>query len=116
MLEDLGWDHVADHSADGLYVDLADPESKTAVEVFACGDYFRDLDTGDSVLDGFRRCKIRLLENMGWRVAQVPYFDWERTSDRPRFLRENALHHIGGASPAPPPLLDPRLQALHDLL
>jgi len=114
MLVDLGWNHVVGHPVDGLFLDLADPASKCAVEVFTHQDYYRDLATGDWVLDGFRRCKSRLLTRAGWRIAHLSFLDWESADHRLGLLRD-VLHQIG-ASFAPPPPLEPRLQALHDLL
>eukprot|EP00635_Sarcinochrysidales_sp_CCMP3193_P003525 CAMPEP_0118917538 /NCGR_PEP_ID=MMETSP1166-20130328/17387_1 /TAXON_ID=1104430 /ORGANISM="Chrysoreinhardia sp, Strain CCMP3193" /LENGTH=270 /DNA_ID=CAMNT_0006857727 /DNA_START=27 /DNA_END=839 /DNA_ORIENTATION=- len=89
MLERLGWSHTFEYeTADGFSLDLAQPESKRAIEVDGPSHYLRDPSTGDSVVNGPTRFKSRLLYALGWRVSHVAFFEWD---DKPESERLQLL-------------------------
>ena len=67
--------------------------------------------------NGKTRCKRRLLEALGWRVVNIPHFEWERldTRDQRRAYLADRLDLARGAARAgaadPPSLVDADLLA-----
>ena len=98
MLEDMGWVHSFEHETDlGLSLDLAQPESRRAIEFDGPFHYLRDVANGDYVVNGPTRFKSRLLRALGWHLATVAFFEWDGLSEsqRRRLLTEKLLR-IGG--------------------
>ncbi|KAJ1448642.1 hypothetical protein M885DRAFT_538452 [Pelagophyceae sp. CCMP2097] len=100
----IGWAHDFEHvTVDGLRLDMTQPLTKLAVEFDGPQHYFfADADDAHSaletpgavaqrrVLDGPSKFKERLLNNRGWRLARVPFYDWaalETAGDREAYLR-----------------------------
>lgn len=78
----LGWSHDQEfRTEDGLSLDMAQPATKTAVEFDGPTHYLKG-PNGPS-LDGRTAFKRRLLAKMGWRLATVPYFEWDPLVNQP---------------------------------
>ncbi|KAJ8601617.1 hypothetical protein CTAYLR_007255 [Chrysophaeum taylorii] len=90
-LRRVGWAHVFEHvTSEGLSLDMAQPETKQAVEVDGPTHFLkrtsreshqqRDL-RGHSprrvAPKGAARFKARLLRRLGWDVVHVPFFEWD---------------------------------------
>ena len=85
MLTQMGWVHTFEHeTAEGFSLDLAQPESKLAVEVDGPSHYLRDLFSGRNVVNGATRFKSRQLHGFGWTVAHISFFDWGKKSESER--------------------------------
>mmetsp|Transcript_19518 Transcript_19518/g.62712 ORF Transcript_19518/g.62712 Transcript_19518/m.62712 type:complete len:142 (+) Transcript_19518:264-689(+) len=81
----MGWKHNSEHeTVEGFSLDLADPESKRAMEVDGPSHYLQDASTGDYVENGATRLKSRLLRSFGWKVAHVAFFEWDDASESDR--------------------------------
>eukprot|EP00634_Sargassococcus_sp_CCMP2135_P003292 CAMPEP_0198650604 /NCGR_PEP_ID=MMETSP1467-20131203/5093_1 /TAXON_ID=1462469 /ORGANISM="unid. sp., Strain CCMP2135" /LENGTH=153 /DNA_ID=CAMNT_0044386461 /DNA_START=1 /DNA_END=459 /DNA_ORIENTATION=- len=67
MLEELGWKHTFEYETDeGLSLDLAEPDSKRAIEVDGPSHYLQDAASGEYTVNGGTRFKSRLLRGFGW--------------------------------------------------
>ena len=97
MLTEMGWNHEFEHvTQEGISLDLADPETKNAIEVDGPYHYLRDAATGDYVVNGPTRFKSRLLQALDWKITHVPFFDWDdKTRTERRHLLTNHLANIG---------------------
>jgi len=85
MMKQMGWVHTFEHeTAEGFSLDLAQPESKLAVEVDGPSHYLKDLSNGANVVKGATRFKTRQQCNFGWTVAHISYFDWHGKSESER--------------------------------
>jgi len=85
MLRQMGWNHSFEHeTAEGFSLDLAQPESKLAVEVDGPSHYLKDLSSGENVVNGATRFKRRQLRSLGWTVAHVSFLDWDHKSKSER--------------------------------
>ena len=85
MLRQLDWVHTLKHeTVEGFSLDLAQPESKLAVEVDGPSHYLTDLSRGESVVNGATRFKSRLLRSFGWTVARISVCDWQHKSEAER--------------------------------
>jgi len=84
VLERLRKPFVLDYETpEGLVVDFADPVAKRVVLADGPARYLRDAKTSTSrdrylELTGATRLKTALLRRLGWRVAQVPFFEWDQ--------------------------------------
>ena len=85
MMEQMGWVHTFEHETnEGFSLDLAQPESKLAVEVDGPSHYLKDLSRGENVVNGATRFKTRLLRSFGWAVAHISFLDWNHKSESER--------------------------------
>ena len=85
MLTEMGWNHEFEHeTAEGLSLDLADPETKRAIEVDGPSHFLKDSTTGEYVVNGPTQFKSRLLRAHGWKVAHVVFFEWDERFDAER--------------------------------
>ena len=85
MLKQMGWVHALEHeTAEGFSLDLAQPESKLAIEVDGPSHYLKDLSSGENVVNGTTRFKRRQLRSLGWTVAHVSFLDWDHESQSER--------------------------------
>ena len=81
----MGWDHSYEHeTAEGFSLDLAQPESKLAVEVDGPSHYLKDVSSGENVVDDATRFKTRQLRTFGWTVAHISFLDWNHKSESER--------------------------------
>ena len=81
----MGWDHSYEHeTTEGFSLDLAQPESKLAVEVDGPSHFLTDLSTRENVVDGATRFKMRQLRSFGWTVSHICYLDWYDKSESER--------------------------------
>lgn len=83
QLNDMGWSHDFEYFIPGslISLDLAQPSTKTAVEYHGPYHYFKS-PGNPPLMNGTSHWKLRLLEDRGWTVLVVPYFD----VDVPRIL------------------------------
>ena len=73
----VGWTHEFEHvTTDGLSLDMAQSDSKLAVEFDGPSHYLGDARSGLYSLNGPFLFKQRLLRKLGWKVLHVPYFEW----------------------------------------
>ena len=89
MLKDMGWPHAFEHfTAEGISLDLADPEKKRAIEVDGPSHFLKDITTGKYVPNGATEFKSRILHRYDWKVAHVPFFAWydKSKTERRQFL------------------------------
>ena len=85
LMGQMGWVHSFEHeTAEGFSIDLAQPESKLAVEVDGPWHYLKDLSSGESVVNGATRFKMRQLRSFGWTVAHISFLDWSHKSESER--------------------------------
>ena len=85
MLKQMGWNHSFEHeTAEGFSLDLAQPESKLAIEVDGPSHYLQDVTRGENVVNGATSFKARLLRSFGWTVAHISFLDWSHKSDSER--------------------------------
>jgi very-short-patch-repair endonuclease len=85
MLREMGWSHSFEHeTAEGFSLDLAQPESKLAIEVDGPSHYLRDVSSGENVVNGATRLKTRQLRSFGWTVAHISFLDWDHKSESER--------------------------------
>ncbi|KAJ8607233.1 hypothetical protein CTAYLR_010370 [Chrysophaeum taylorii] len=72
-LDRVGWAHIFERvTEEGLSLDMAQPDTKRAVEVDGPYHYLERT----RVETGSTRFKSRLLRRLGWNVVHVPLFDW----------------------------------------
>jgi len=84
-MEQMGWNHSFEHeTVEGFSLDLAQPESKLAVEVDGPSHYLKDLSSGKNVVNGATRFKTRQLRSFGWTVTRISFFDWNYKSELER--------------------------------
>ncbi|KAH8052104.1 endonuclease [Aureococcus anophagefferens] len=85
----------------GLSLDMAVPAAKLAVEYDGPTHYLAGAAAPRP--NGKTRCKRRLLEALGWRVVNIPHFEWERldTRDQRRAYLADRLTRAGRAGAAP---------------
>ena len=98
MLTEMGWIHNFEYeTAEGLSLDLADPETRKAIEVDGPSHYLRDVTSGEYVVNGPTQFKTRLLEAHGWKIAHIPFFEWNERSDaeRRQLLVGKARYEMG---------------------
>ena len=97
MLRQMGWIHTFEHeTTEGFSLDLAQPESKLAVEVDGPSHYLKDLSSGEIVVNGATRFKTRQLRSFGWTVARISFFDWEhKTESEKRQVAVAKLEELG---------------------
>jgi len=100
MMEQMGWNHSFEHeTAEGFSLDLAQPESKLAVEIDGPLHFLKDLSSGENVVNGATRFKTRQLRSFGWTVAHISFLDWEHKSESERRqLVAAKLDKLGGIS------------------
>ena len=71
----------------GFLVDFADHRTKTCIDVDATFHFYRPtlgrsfLELENKLLNGFTVMKYRTLGKAGWRVVQVPFYEWEEFGD-----------------------------------
>ena len=65
-------------------LDLAQPESKLAVEVDGPSHYLKDVSSGENVVNGATRFKMRQLRSVGWTVAHISFLEWDHKSESER--------------------------------
>ena len=81
----MGWNHSFEHkTAEGFSLDLAQPESKLAVEVDGPSHYLKDVSSGENVVNGATRFKTRQLRSFGWTVTHISFLDWDHKSESER--------------------------------
>ena len=81
----MGWNHSFEHeTSEGFSLDLAQPESKLAVEVHGPWHFLKDLPSGEHVVNGATIFKTRQLRSFGWTVAHISFFDWIHKSESER--------------------------------
>mmetsp|Transcript_5253 Transcript_5253/g.7797 ORF Transcript_5253/g.7797 Transcript_5253/m.7797 type:complete len:139 (-) Transcript_5253:162-578(-) len=72
----IGWNHAFEYETpEGLSIDMAQPETKIAIEVDGPSHYFKGTN-GHLVVNGSTKFKARLLGRLGWTIVHVPYFEW----------------------------------------
>ena len=101
MLTEMGWNHEFEHvTPEGISLDLADPETKRAIEVDGPSHYLKDVATGEYVVNGSTQFKSRLLRARGWQITHVPFYAWHDKSvpQRRQLLREH-LAKISAVTP-----------------
>ncbi|KAJ8611497.1 hypothetical protein CTAYLR_010483 [Chrysophaeum taylorii] len=75
VLDRIRWNYNFEHlTADGLSLDMAQPDTLCAIEVDGPTHYLRSTQR---VLNAQTRLKSRLLKALGWGVSRVPSFEWE---------------------------------------
>ncbi|MEM7517621.1 MAG: RAP domain-containing protein, partial [Planctomycetota bacterium] len=80
-LDQMGWNHVFEHvTEEGFSLGLARPESKLAIEVDGPSHSIVETTSHGRVLNGAMRFKSRLLRSFGWRIAHVPFYEWDGKS------------------------------------
>ena len=85
MLKQMGWAHTFEHrTAEGFSLDLAQAESKLAVEVDGPSHYLKDLWSGENVVNGATKFKARQLRSFGWTVAHISFLNWDHKSESER--------------------------------
>ena len=78
-LERVGWAHEFEHrTAEGVSLDMAQPESKAAVECDGPWHFLTDARGRASDPNGAALFKKRVLRTLGWRVWHLPYIEWNR--------------------------------------
>jgi len=96
MLEHIGWSHTFEHvTVEGLSLDLAQPDSKRAIEVDGPSHYLKDATSGEYIVNGATQFKSRLLRSFGWRVAHVAFFEFDKSKSERRELLITKLAEIG---------------------
>eukprot|EP00808_Paulinella_micropora_P021668 g38434.t1 len=87
LRQEMGLMPEEELSVHGLLVDLAFPEEKIAIEVDGPSHFCRSAN--GMVPTGATRAKQRLLSRAGWRVVNVPWFEWSDlgTSERALYLQ-----------------------------
>ena len=84
-MKQAGWVHTFEHeTAEGFSLDFAQPESKLAVEVDRPWHYLKDVSSGEYVINGATRFKLRQLRRFGWTVAHISFLDWGHKSEPER--------------------------------
>ncbi|KAJ1453266.1 hypothetical protein M885DRAFT_524656 [Pelagophyceae sp. CCMP2097] len=97
-LERIGWKHEYEHTTpEGLSLDMAQPESKLAVEFDGPAHYLYRVDAHSSArfYDGKSFAKNLALRRHGWRVVRVAYFKWRKLrtdAQRDDYLRRRVSH------------------------
>ena len=82
LLEQMGWSHTFEHvTREGFSLDLAQPDSKRAIEVDGPSHFLKDATSGGYIFNGATQFKSRLLRSYGWQVAHVAFFEFERKSE-----------------------------------
>jgi len=97
MLREMGWSHEFEHvTSEGFSLDLAVPESKEAVEVDGPFHFLRDVSSGEFVINGATQFKKRLLRKLGWKVASVAFFEWNKKTrkERETLLMKNVRSEV----------------------
>eukprot|EP00634_Sargassococcus_sp_CCMP2135_P007356 CAMPEP_0198661762 /NCGR_PEP_ID=MMETSP1467-20131203/43841_1 /TAXON_ID=1462469 /ORGANISM="unid. sp., Strain CCMP2135" /LENGTH=167 /DNA_ID=CAMNT_0044398227 /DNA_START=1 /DNA_END=501 /DNA_ORIENTATION=+ len=87
----MGWSHTFEYvTEEGLSLDLAQSESKCAIEVDGPSHYMKDATSGELIANGATQFKARLLRSYGWQVSHVAFYEWDGRSDfdRRRILSE----------------------------
>ena len=64
-------------TAEGLSLDMAQPDERRAVEVDGPSHYLKDAEGRCVGENGSTRFKSRLLRRLGWDVTHVPFFEWD---------------------------------------
>ena len=107
MLTQMGWNHEFEHeTAEGISLDLANPETKSGIEVDGPSHYLKDVATGEDVVNGSTQFKSRLLRALGWQITRIPFFDWENKSGPERrqllngHLAEIGVTHLDEQDPS----------------
>ena len=89
-LRRIGWRHVFEHrTAEGISLDMAQPDSKVAVEFDGPRHFIVDVSSRTISPNGPSLLKRRLLRMLGWRVWHLPYFEWdtlESTTAKEKYL------------------------------
>ena len=81
-LDRIGWAHVFEHvTAEGLSLDMAQPDERRAVEVDGPWHYLKDAKGRCVVENGPTHLKSRLLRRLGWDVTHVPFFEWPQDGE-----------------------------------
>lgn len=87
LLDQLGFEHELEVDAVSnlipgyLAIDIACAERKVAIEVDGPHHYLRKLKKEEGELsmeDGSTKAKRRFLTRLGWRVINIPFFEWDR--------------------------------------
>ncbi|MEM6487496.1 MAG: RAP domain-containing protein, partial [Pseudomonadota bacterium] len=71
------FEHV---TAEGLSLNMAQPDERRAVEVDGPWHYLKDAEGRCVGENGATRFKSRLLRRLGWDVTHVPFFEWPQGS------------------------------------
>eukprot|EP00634_Sargassococcus_sp_CCMP2135_P002062 CAMPEP_0198674468 /NCGR_PEP_ID=MMETSP1467-20131203/97930_1 /TAXON_ID=1462469 /ORGANISM="unid. sp., Strain CCMP2135" /LENGTH=271 /DNA_ID=CAMNT_0044411363 /DNA_START=1 /DNA_END=816 /DNA_ORIENTATION=+ len=96
MLQELGWNHTFEYvTEEGFSLDLAEPDSKRAIEVDGPPHYLKDAASGEYVVNGTTQFKSRLLCSYGWQVSHVAFFELDgKTEPERRELLVSKLAEI----------------------
>lgn len=71
----------------GFLVDFAHETNKICIDIDAPHHYYRPglastyLELGNNLLNGFTVMKYRTLVKAGWKLVQIPFFEWNNFSD-----------------------------------
>ncbi|MEM7515755.1 MAG: RAP domain-containing protein [Planctomycetota bacterium] len=85
MLEQMGWSHTFEYvTVEGFSLDLAQPDSKQAIEVDGPYHFLKDATSGEYVVNGATQFKSRLLRARGWRISHVAFFEFDDKSESER--------------------------------
>ncbi|MEM7519348.1 MAG: hypothetical protein AAF368_20795 [Planctomycetota bacterium] len=94
MLEHMGWSHTSEYvTKEGILLDLAQPDSKRAIEVCGRRHSLKDVTSGEFVVNGATQFKSRLVRRYGWQVSLVAFFEFDEKSESER--RELLLRKLG---------------------
>jgi len=81
---------------EGFSLDLAQPDSKRAIEVDGPSHYLKGATSSAYTVNGATQFKSRLLRSYGWRVAHVAFFEFYNKSEtESRELLDRKLAEIG---------------------
>jgi len=112
-LDQIGWAHTFEHETkEGLSLDLAQVDSKLAIEADGPSHYLKDVYTGAYVVNGATVFKSRLLKSFGWTVAHVSFIELheKHKNERRDILTEKLILFSSNSDDA---LLDQKPKILH---
>jgi hypothetical protein len=94
ILRGLGFDHHEEVSPwkDGglsapsgmLAIDMACRKKMVAIEFDGPSHFLREVGSGKvlELENGATKAKRRFLERLGWKVVNIPYFDWDKAKGK----------------------------------
>jgi hypothetical protein len=97
LLNEVGFEHqeVSPFDNDGystlLSIDMANTEQMIAIEFDGPQHFVTDVSTGELSENGSTTAKRWFLEQLGWKVINVRFTDWDNAGDKEEkkdFLRK----------------------------
>ncbi|KAK3284985.1 hypothetical protein CYMTET_7389 [Cymbomonas tetramitiformis] len=99
VLVRMGWENEEEYETrEGLLLDMAQPQRQVAVEYHGPVHYNQTSDGHASLcVNGSTRMKQRLLAALGWKLIEIPYFEWSglRTFEHRGLYLQRKFHDAG---------------------